>query len=172
MRVSCLARGQWRAKVLQVWEAQTAEIESALRAAHINAGAPEPLGLITSVRCRIFSDCVLSAQFVTRFILNLHLHEATSILSGPELSLFLLTSAKSAAPLAPASFFLVRRANSREAGFRLFLSGPAGDIRRRRIAVTCRRNGCRAANLLKTPFFRHFVAGRLLNDVLLPDRRP
>ena len=91
--------------MLQVWEAQTAEIESALRAAHINAGAPEPLGLITSVRCRIFSDCVLSAQFVTRFILNLHLHEATSILSGPELSLFLLTSAKSAAPLAPASFF-------------------------------------------------------------------
>jgi hypothetical protein len=60
-----------RKKVLQVWEAQTAEIESALRAAHINAGAPEPLGLITSVRCRIFSDCVLSGQFVTRFILNL-----------------------------------------------------------------------------------------------------
>jgi hypothetical protein len=55
-----------------------------------------------------------------------------SILSRPELSLFLLTSAKSAAPLAPASFFLVRQANSREAGFHLFRSGPAGDIRRRR----------------------------------------
>jgi hypothetical protein len=38
--------------------------------------------------------------------INLHLHEATSIFSRPELSLFLLTSAKSAAPLAPASFFL------------------------------------------------------------------
>jgi hypothetical protein len=43
-------------------------------------------------------------------------------------------------------------------------SSGAGEVR---FAVTCRRNGCRVANLLSNPVFQaHRCAARLLNDVI------